>query len=205
MTKTIKSGWIRAGEYIEDAYAKIPKFDRVYRWAIPLPMETSSGKQFYIPMPKSEMGMVIQGIAYNAINVLFDIFKDKNVEKTIKDLRTILGDAMGVSPLGPGSLHPIIKGVTAGLQYLGGQNPIDFYKNKNVISPYKYENDPAEDRATVGKFIWNNVGLATIWRIDDEAIDFANKDWFEIALGLPVVGNPLGRFVRVSDAGLDER
>jgi hypothetical protein len=156
-------------------------------------------------LPKSEMGMVMQGIAYNAINMGFDLFEEDALEKEIKDVRTILGDAMGVSPIGPGSLHPILKGVTAGGQYLGGQNPMDFYKNRNVISPHKYEDDPAEDRATVGKFIWNNVGLSTIWRIDDDALDFEDKDWFETALGLPVVGNPLGRFVRVSDSGLNEK
>jgi len=191
----------KLGEWLEKAWAKIPRFDRVYRWALPLPMETTSGKQFYIPLPKSEMGMVIQGIAYHAINMAFDT---GSLETESDDVRSIIGDAMGVSPFGLGSLHPALKVGLAATQYAGGENPMDYYHNQKIIPQKDYRVSTAKDATTVGKFMWNNIGGATIWRIDDKALNFKDKDWFEIALGLPVAGNPLGRFVRVSDRGLEE-
>jgi hypothetical protein len=194
-------GWLEEeADWLEKAYAKIPKFERVYRQAVPLPMETASGKQFYIPLPLSEMGMVTQGIAYHAINTAFA----DSGEDVVESARKILGDAAGLQPIGPGSIHPVLKVSVAVGQYLSGNNPMDYYRNREIIPKNEYRVSSANDWAHVGKYVWNNIGGSTIWRIDDNALDFDNKDWFEIALGLPVIGNPLGRFVRVSDKGLEE-
>jgi hypothetical protein len=195
--------WIPEGKWYEEAFAKIPKFDRVYRQAIPLPIESKSGRQVYIPLPLSEIGMVTQGIAYHAINTAFEAFEG-DVEGIVDGTRDIIGDAAGLLPIGLGSTHPALKIGVAVWQYLSGNNPMDYYRNREIIPKNEYRVSSANDWAHVGKYAWNNSGGSTIWRIDDNLLDFDNKDWLEIALGLPLTGNPMGRFVRVSDKGLEE-
>jgi len=187
-------------KWYEGAMAKIPRFDRVYRGAIPLPIETTSGKQFYIPVPHSELGQTVRGMLYHVINAGFA----DGGEDIVDEARSTMGDAFGVSPIGLGSLHPALKvGMAAG-QYLGGMNPMDYFRNREIIPKNEYRVSTANDAARVGKYMWNNAGGSTFWRIPDDKIDFSNMDWFEMALGMPIVGNPLGRLVRISDKGLAE-
>jgi hypothetical protein len=54
----------------------------------------------------------------------------------------------------------------------------------------------------------DKLGANVVWRIPErdfqEAIWSEDEHWFENLLGLPFIGNPLGRFVRVSNRGLEE-
>jgi hypothetical protein len=187
------------GEWLKDAYAKIPRFDKVYRMAIPLPMETKSGKQFYHISPHSEMGMVIKSVLHRAVNTVLD---EKDV---YNELRAMGGDLNALLPIGLGSLHPALKGGLAVGQYITGNNPDDFFRGQKVIPRGVYENGvPAEHWAHLGKFVWNNIGGTAVWRISDDMLDFEDKGWFEKLAGLPVVSNPISRFIRVSDRGLDD-
>jgi len=199
--KENKRWWIRAGEFFEESYARIPKFERVYRWAIPLftvKGETSADdKTLYLPLPTSEVGSVQQGMWYHLFNMMFE----KRGEAVVDDLMDVFSDIYSAAP---GNAHPLLKVGAALGQYAGHQNPVDPHYKTPIIPQKEYRVSTANDLKHLGRYAWNNLGGATLWRLDRKPLDFKDKWWLEKALGLPLVGAPLGRVVRVSNRGLEE-
>jgi hypothetical protein len=186
-------------EWFESAYGKIPRFDKVYRTAIPLPIPTKSGRQAYIPLPHSELGQALAGIGDHAVNLILDpILKENGVEGLFREVGGAGSDALNLAPVGPGSVHPLLKVVLAWWDYWRGNNPTDPYRGEHIIRRKNYQKSLVDEYIDMGKWSWNNIGLATLWRLDDNALDIENKNWFEIAAGLPIVSNAVGRIVRFS-------
>jgi hypothetical protein len=195
------------GKWLQDAWMRIPRFQRVYRWAFPLHIEPPKyeggppGRVYFIPMPLSEMGMVSSGMLYHTINAGIDA-GHLDGHEFVNDLSAILNDLGSTIP---GNIHPVGKAGWAVWTKLRGQNPIDDYTQAPIIPKRKAGISHISDWSYVGQYAWNSVGLGTFWRLDGKTLDFKDKNWVEKGLGLPVIGNPLGRFIRVTDAGLDER
>jgi hypothetical protein len=199
-------------ESVEDAYNRIPSYDKIMRAAIPFPgLQTEDGKQFYIVLPRSEMGSLVSGITYNIVNGIVSVAKGDG-EEALESYKDIIGAGINAAfPYAAERFLPLAQaGYTVG-SAIGGQNPTDFHKlAKGYINPRVIRNnaDPLEATWDVTRTTLDKLGANVVWRIPErdfqEALWSEDEHWFENLLGQPIIGNPLGRFVRVSNRGLEE-
>jgi hypothetical protein len=185
------------GEWLQSAYRRIPMFDRVYRGAMPLPIEID-GKPVYMIFPHSEIGMAMRGMTYNVIRSgvsAWDREWDEAANSVFQAFDSMTGDVPMTSDAG---FHPAIKTAGAAMDFARGNNPYDSYRRRNVMNKYQFEDyTTIEKMGHMARWTWNNIGLSTVWRIPEDGVNFEDKNWFEKLLALPVVGNPISRIVRV--------
>ena len=98
------------------------------------------------------------------------------------------------------SLTPLIGATIDLVQYLQGQNPYDEYRGEKVIPERVFDAGGARSHVAMAKYLANSMGAGVVHRFNTQDIEGA-KTTLQKIIGLPVVGNILGRFVMVTRAG----
>lgn len=178
------------GEPLKKLLDKIPEYDKTNY--LPIPIGTDEkGKTVYIPIIQDETSRFISGILWKTGMA---IGKDEPIDKS---LLTLFDYSLGQTP----SLSPIIDTVAAVSQYAVGNNPYDFFRGRSVIPDEEFAAGTKYSLVPFVKWTLQNLGANTILSLNVYSQSPVSKSWQEKALSIPLAGNFLKAFFRVSDYG----
>jgi hypothetical protein len=150
--------------------------------------ETDHGKAVYLKLPQDETGRLMGGIMW------------KLAAQKKKEWTTGLFDYMaGQAP----TLNPALSTIIAVTEYASGKNPYDWFRSKPALNELVNEAGGMRAHKEMAKWLANQSGAGLIYRFrsgDEGKI----KTELEKILDMPFVSNSLGRFLKVSDAGISQ-
>mgnify|MGYP006869362749 CR=1 FL=1 len=158
---------------------------------IPLGLD-ANGKSVYLRFPVDEMGRMTGSLLWKGLNLVDGAGPTKPAD--IFDM--MAGQAPNVAPWAT-----LLGGAVS---FLGGHNPYDAFRGREIIDPTAFKAGGWEAQKQMLEWMWNTAGLGIIYRFDGREVDPVKTD-LQKAVGLPVVNDFLGRFLRVSDQGIREK
>lgn len=113
-------------------------------------------------------------------------------------------------------LNPIVTSAYQWGQYLMGENPFDFFRGANVLTDQQQaarggaHGRPGEvwnaaALGQMGKQTWNNLGGTVLYRFQNLNLENPPATTAQQIVNLPVVNNILGRWYKVTNAGITDR
>jgi hypothetical protein len=102
------------------------------------------------------------------------------------------------------TLNPIIDAVVASVQYASGRNPYDAFRGRYAIPERVFEAGGERAHVEFAKWLANKSGSTIVHRFKTDDVEKIKGELEEV-LGLPLVNNIVGRFVKVTDQGLKEQ
>ena len=178
------------GDEYKELMEGASEYDRTNYTIIPLGRD-SNGKPIYVRVPVDETSRFLGGIFWKALTVAKN---EKSIGADIMDVASYTG---GQIP----SISPAIESISATAQFLSGRNPYDFFRGRPALSEttFKAGGLPAT-KAFLG-WQFQQLGGGIFYRFYHEPSAQRDEGAVEKFFNAPVIGNVLGRFVRVSDYG----
>jgi hypothetical protein len=170
-----------------DAIRAIP--DNEKSRMLTLPIDWDGKTVSWIPMPLDHIGEILHTVIWNAVGS-----KDPNAGKKI------MSALVGMIPMEPGSINPILDVGRAAFQYIMGQNPYDFFRGRPAVDETIFRAGGWRSREEFGKWVWNQTAGSTLGRFD-----YTYTTRPKTAADVPLVAPALRRFVRTSDRGATEK
>lgn len=177
------------GDKIKRMVDNISEYDKTNYIVIPFGMD-EKGKTVYVRIPQDETGRFLSGIFWKTIN----INKDYGFVKSLMD---IMAFGAGQFP----NLSPAFIGWGALLSYLSGNNPYDFYRNRNIIPDQEFKAGWKRSLPIFMDWFIKNQGLGIMF----PSYNPKNPTALEKVLSAPIISNILGRWIKVSDKGIREK
>ena len=163
---------------------KTSDYDKANYTNIPLGL-TPQGKAVTLRIPQDETSRLIGGITWKLLN------KDKPA------MLTNLFDYMaGQAP----TLHPGLTLLWAVKDYASGKNPYDAFRGRGALDPTVYKAGGPRSHKEFAKWIWDQMGGGIVYRFGSDKPNQIKTELEEV-LGIPVLSNVIGRFIKVSDYG----
>lgn len=159
---------------------------------IPLGLD-ANGKSVYLRLPVDEMGRMTGSLLWKGLN-LVDGAGGPTRPADIFDM--MAGQAPNVAPWAS-----LIGGAVS---FLSGHNPYDAFRGRKVIDPTVFNAGGWEAQKKMLEWMWNSAGLGIVHRFETREVDLVKTDLQKV-IGLPVLNDFLGRFVKVSDLGIREK
>ncbi|MBF0285910.1 MAG: hypothetical protein HQL51_15785 [Magnetococcales bacterium] len=172
-------------QYIMDGATE---FDLANYYVIPLGT-TGAGKSVYLRIPQDETGRFVGGVFWKASHLAGD---------------TRWGDLFDyASGHAPGAAPPISAAIDIAA-YLSGKNPYDNYRGQLAVPETAFEAGGWQSHQEMLKFLWNRNGggILHVFRGEDARGVQSELEQF---LNFPIVSNLVGRFLKVTDAGIHEQ
>lgn len=178
------------GDDIEEMMRDVSEYDRMNYHIIPLYKDANTNKTVYLRIPNDEGGRFIGGLFWKAINIK---------ELKFGDLATLFEYSADQLP----GLAPSIEGIGAIITYLGGNNPYDNFRQRNVIPDTEFKAGTEYSFPIFLDWLLKSQGAHIVApRIITEPPDRVST--LERGLALPVINGILGRWIKVSDQGRHE-
>jgi len=175
------------GAGIKQIMDSASEYDKANYGIIPLGI-TKSGKGVYLRVPTDETSRFFGGVFWKLLNL------DKNGQLTN------LADYMaGQAP----TLNPGLDVFIDIAQYASGQNPYDSFRGRYAIPEKVFEASDMRTHKAFTKYVLNKIGTNVVYRFQyDDGVRV--KSEMEKVLNYPVIGNIVGRFIKISDYGIRE-
>lgn len=182
------------GKEVADLMNDASEYDKTNYTIIPIGRDTT-GKTIYLRVPQDETGRFVGGTLWKIMSMF------KNEQSFVKDLADVASYTGGQLP----SPSPLFDVVSSAFQFASGKNPYDAFRGREVLSEevFKAGGLPAT-KAYLG-WLFQQVGGGVFYRFYHEPSKPREEGVVEKTVNLPVVGNVIGRFFRVSDYGQTER
>jgi len=138
------------------------------------------------------------GVFWKALNMAFN-----NGEVTKANFGDLLGYLGGQLP----TVSPVTTVATSMFTMLIGGNPYDAFRNRNVINPYTFEKGGIENWKIYGEWLWEQMGGRIIYQPYSQWEKDKGDELHPIqkAAHIPVLGNVISRWVKLTDYGLQEK
>lgn len=179
------------GETVKEIMEKASEYDKTNYIIIPLGID-GNGKAVYFRLPQDETGRLIGGLSWKIIN------SQSNKQNIGKDMLDIVSFTGGQLP----SPSPVITTGTATGQFITGQNPYDWFRNREVLTDDQMKAGGMYAVKPFLGWLFNQAGGGVFYQFTQTAP--RDKSTTEKLFNLPLVGNIAGRFVKVSDYGIGE-
>lgn len=170
------------------------EYDLTNYTIIPLGRD-SNGKPVYFRLPVDETTRLISGIFWKALRM------HENEQTVIKDILDVASYTGGQIP----SVSPAIGMADTTAQFLSGQNPYDRFRGRNVLSDTVFKAGGTDAAKAFFGWQFQQVGGGIFYKFYHEPSAQREQGKLEKFFNAPVIGNILGRFVRVSDYGQLEK
>lgn len=184
------------GEWLKEAFAKIGEYDKTNYTVIPLGID-DNGKTVYFRIPSDETGRLIGGAFWKLASAVGD-------PKQLADMDTytdLLAYAGGQVP----SVTPTITTALNISDFLAGNNPYDFFRNRPVLTTEQMQAGGWEKTKPFLTYLFQQMGGGVVMKLYTNETVPSNPSLSEKVASLPVVGNIAGRFIKASDYGETER
>jgi DNA-binding protein Fis len=182
------------GPILKDMFEKVSEYDKTNYTIVPVGMD-STGKLIYVRIPQDETGRLIGAITWKGMRI------------TKKD-RDFLKDAQEIFSIGAGqfpSLSPSIGSAIAIAQFAFGQNPYDFFRNRNVIPDDAFKAGGSYKLKPFATWMFEQLGGGVLMKTYVTEQMPSSKSWQQKVLELPIISNVLGRWIKTSDYGEYEK
>lgn len=176
------------GQDVQSIYSKVGTHDMTNYVPIPLG-ETEDGKAVILRLPQDETGRLLAGILWKAF------------EKDGVNLATDLSSFMaGQVP----SMSPFWDLMFAVTEYASGRNPYDSYRGRRAVREDVFKAGGMRSHKEFAGWLSNQAGGGIVHKFGSSNPDDIKTELEQI-LGIPVVSNVLGRFIKVTDQGTSEK
>lgn len=194
------------GGDMRELFEAIPERDLVNSWTLPIGL-TNTGKAVYIAIPKDDISRFVSGILWTLLKS-----KEVGIGETLGKLVTHTAE---MTP----SETPTFGLVQKLLQYANGQNPYDSFYGRNVIDDTTFQAGGWRSHKEMAKYFWNQTVGSAVYRFRGEdpqkikeelesvlgfPIHSDVPEWAAKTKGIPIIGNMVGRFLKVTDSGIRE-
>lgn len=184
------------GAYIKKMFDKVSEYDKTNYTVVPLGIDQND-KAIYFRMPQDETGRLIGGIFWKLAGVTQD-------PKKLAELGTytdFISYAGGQAP----SVSPSITALYATQTFLAGENPYDFFRNRPVLTTEQMQAGGKYKTKPFLAYMFDNLGGGVFTKLYSNDTVPKNPSLGEKAVGLPVVSNIAGRFIKFSNYGETEK
>lgn len=184
------------GEYLKELFGKVSEYDKTNYTIIPLGLD-QNGKTIYFRMPSDETGRLIGGTFWKLGNALSEPEKLAQLE-TYTDLVSYAG----------GQVPSVTPVATAGfnlMQFVAGENPYDFFRQRPVLTDDQQEAGGMERVKPFLTYMFQQLGGNVFVKLYTNETVPKNPSLSEKIASLPVVGNIAGRFIKASNYGEVEK
>lgn len=184
------------GAYIKKMFDKVSEYDKTNYTVVPLGIDQND-KAIYFRMPQDETGRLIGGIFWKLAGVTQD-------PKKLAELGTytdFISYAGGQAP----SVSPSINALYATQTFLAGENPYDFFRNRPVLTTEQMQAGGKYKTKPFLAYMFDNLGGGVFTKLYSNDTVPKNPSLGEKAVGLPVVSNIAGRFIKFSNYGETEK
>lgn len=182
------------GEGLKKLMEGASEYDRTNYTIIPLGTDTN-GKPVYFRLPVDETSRFIGGMFWKALTFA------SNESSIGSDILDVLSYTGGQLP----SISPAIQSLAATTQFLAGQNPYDAFRGRLVLSDTVAKAGGIDATKAFLGWQFQQLGGGIFYRFYHEPTAKKETGTVEKIFNAPVIGNVLGRFVRVSDYGQVEK
>ena len=176
------------GDDNKEIMDKTSEYDKSNYHIIPFGL-TPSGKAVIMRVPVDEGARLIGGITWKSLNL--------NKAGQIQNMFDYMA---GQAP----TLNPAIDAVVAAVQYASGRNPYDAFRGRYAIPETVFEAGGQRAHIAFAKWLANKSGGSIVYRFNTNNAEKIKTELEEV-LGLPLVNNIVGRFIKVTDQGLREQ
>ena len=163
-------------------------------YTLPLPIgRDENGKMVFVTIPTNEMHRFVGGLTWKLLSDTDD--------ETV--LRTFMETFDYGADQAPG-FHPVLEGAWVWSEFLRGENPTDPFRGYPILTANEWAADDHRSWKRMAQWTWGQIGGGIIkrWNPYDDRPQL--KGTVQEALEAPLVGNVVGRFVRVSSGGAVE-
>jgi len=183
-----------AGASVKSMMDDASEYDKTNYTIIPVGKD-QNGKTTYIRIPQDETSRLIGGILWKLLHIGQG---EQSVTRDAQDILSLLG---GQVP----SLTPTISAPIAVAQYATGQNPYDSFRGRNVLTDTEFKAGGLYSAKPFAYWLLQSLGAGTF--LNFNVHDYAPKAEgpLQKVIGLPIVSNIFGRFIKVSDYGMTEQ
>lgn len=182
------------GDEFKELMEGASEYDRTNYTIIPLGRDTN-GKPIYIRVPMDETSRFLGGIFWKAVSMFHS---EKNIGSSIMEIASYTG---GQLP----SISPAIESISATAQFMAGNNPYDFFRGRPILSDDVFKAGGTTAFKAFAGWQFQQLGGGTFYRFYHEPTTPREEGKAERFFSAPIIGNILGRFVRVSDFGQVEQ
>lgn len=183
-----------AGSAVKDMMNDVSEYDKTNYTIVPFGKD-STGKTVYLRVPQDETSRLIGGIFWKAIN------SGQGEQSVLRDAQDVISLLGGQVP----SLTPTISGPIAVAQYITGQNPYDAFRGRNVLTDTEFKAGGLYAAKPFFGWLFQQLGGGTFLTFDIHDYAPREKTPGQKFLTLPMVGNIVGRFIKISDYGTSEK
>jgi hypothetical protein len=176
------------GSGIKKIMDSVSEYDKSNYHIIPLAL-TKSGKAVILRVPTDEGSRFLGGLFWKIMN------HDK--PRYIENLFDYMA---GQAP----TLNPAIQLTWDAVDYARGINPYDGFRGTRAMPDQVFEARDNRSREAFAKWMANRAGAGIVYRFETDDVEKIKTD-LEKILGYPIVGNIIGRFIKVTDQGIREQ
>lgn len=182
------------GPVLKKMLESMSEYDRTNYITVPMGFD-ETGKLMYLRIPQDETGRFIASIFWKSLRMTN---KDRDA---LKDAQEILSIGGGQFP----SLTPSIGTMIALTQFAFGQNPYDFFRNRNVIPDQEFKAGGMYKLKPFATWMFGQLGGSVLLNTYVTEQMPSSKSWQQKVLELPIISNVMGRWIKVSDYGVYEK
>ena len=182
------------GRGLKDMFDDVSEYDMTNYTIIPLGKDEND-KTVYFRLPADESSRFIGGLVWKMLNLGRS---NQTIGRNIADVVSYTG---GQLP----SLSPTISTASAIAQYVSGKNPYDAFRGREVLSEDVFKAGGSESAKAFAGWVFQQMGGGIFYRFYHEPVTPKAESKAEQIVNLPLLGNILGRFIRVSDFGQVEK
>ena len=180
------------GEYLKELFGKISEYDKTNYTTIPLGID-ENGKAVYFRIPSDETGRLIGGTFWKLASAVSN--PEQLAEYTT--YTDIVSYAGGQVP----SVTPVVTTGFNLMQFLAGENPYDFFRQRPLLTDDQQEAGGMERTKPFLAYMFQNMGGNIFVKLYTNETVPKNPSLSEKIASLPLVGNVAGRFIRTSNYG----
>lgn len=178
------------GDDAEEILNSASEYDRTNYTIIPLGKD-EFGKAVYFRLPSDETGRFLGATFWKIMTA------PTNRQAIGSDIMQIVSYTGGQIP----SVTPVVESISATAQYMSGKNPYDSFRGRNVLSDTLFQAGGMEAHKAFLGWQFQQLGGGIFYKFYHEGTPPEERSIAEKIFNLPVLGNVVGRFVRVSDYG----
>jgi len=178
------------GDEVKEIMESASEYDRTNYTIIPLGKD-EFGKAVYFRLPSDETGRFLGATFWKVLSA------PTNEQPIGSDIMQIISYTGGQIP----SVTPVVEIISATAQYMSGKNPYDSFRGRNVLSDTLFQAGGMEAHKAFLGWQFQQLGGGIFYKFYHEGTPPEKKSLVEKTFNLPLLGNVIGRFVRVSDYG----
>lgn len=180
------------GEGIKKMFEDATEYDKTNYTIIPIGREND--KTIYLRIPQDETGRLLGGIYWKMLRALSE-------DPDFSDVLDIASYTGGQLP----SPSPLLTMIQQTSQFLAGENPYDYFRGREII--------PQKEFNAGGKYALKPFLIFQLQQLGGNIVFGSyiteqspeTKTWYQKVLEAPILSNIIGRWIRVTNYGQQEK